>query len=239
MQEWIPAGNFTGGSTPWKTAVPNKAWYRRKSAAAHTQQVLVLVTQNLDRHRKLLGDGPELWSVEFTLNDSAIQPPDEDVLWAKGPVFNLFRDPDTLLREQTLVQRRRAPQELLDVLAENAKADSPVPDEEAVAALAVQLDIGKSTARAALLLDNVAPGWEKYVDTSGLEMLSVDRCILGQQLGSNPYFEGCDTFGAAMEKLAVFSDGVYSGSVYNFSHSGYEWVALINARRTTTTNEEA
>lgn len=110
----------------------------------------------------------------------------------------------------------------------------PEPDEYAVELLADRLRITEATARAALLLDVVAPGWEANVDPARLDMFSCDRCILGQQLGKHPYFEGCQTFEDALWRLgdAIGSRArVDDAENYNFSRDDYEWQVLIFDRR--------
>jgi len=110
----------------------------------------------------------------------------------------------------------------------------PEPDEAAVEALAQELGIGKSTARAALLLDNVVPGWDENIHLPELQMWSVSRCVLGYQLNVHPYFADCDGWTEALEKLgdAIGSQArIDDAGLYNFSHSTSEFVTLIEARR--------
>lgn len=107
-------------------------------------------------------------------------------------------------------------------------------DEVAVDALAESLGISDSTARAALLLDEVAPGWMDHIDLDSLDMMSVDRCIIGQLVGVHPFFQGRHDYTQALYRLGdelLLPATIENAYKYNFSHSSHEYVTLINARR--------
>lgn len=107
-------------------------------------------------------------------------------------------------------------------------------DEVAVDALAESLSISDPTARAALLLDEVAPGWTDNIDLDALNMSSITNCILGQLRGTHPYFGACGDWTDALWLLgdAIGSrHDIDSTILYNFSSGGEEWIALILARR--------
>lgn len=107
-------------------------------------------------------------------------------------------------------------------------------DEVAVGALAESLDISDSTARAALLLDEVLPGWAHNIDLDALRIWSVNFCILGQQIGVHPFLTGYYNYDSVLhlvgDSLPAPAE-IMDAEKYNFSHSQGDWVTLINARR--------
>lgn len=117
------------------------------------------------------------------------------------------------------------------------------PADDAVLELAGRLHIHNSTARSALLLDAVAPGWDDNVNLDIFDIYSTQRCILGQQVDAHPYFSslplpncscgGCSSdFARAIDKLSAdCGSDVDDAEFYNFSQYGHEWRLLILDRR--------
>ena len=85
-------------------------------------------------------------------------------------------------------------------------------------------------ARGAAWLDEVAPGWERKLDLSVLDIADPDRCVCGQVF-MQPAIESNYTSGysyARFEHSLVLVSMARSGFVYD--EDGDAWVELVKQR---------